>query len=111
LKVLTVFGTRPEAIKMAPLVLALQADESFESVLCVTGQDLTDVITAFLQKMRDVLAEIRPDIMLVHGDTATNFAVTLTAYYEQISVVFRRRRLRLVSRYWLCGRPPSARRQ
>jgi len=113
LRVLTVFGTRPEAIKMAPLVLALQADKRFESVLCVTGQhremldqvlslfslkpdfdlnimkpgqDLTNVTTAILQQMRDVLTETRPDIVLVHGDTATTFAVTLAAYYQQIPV-------------------------
>lgn len=113
MRVLTVFGTRPEAIKMAPLVLALQADERFESVLCVTGQhremldqvlslfslkpdfdlnimkpgqDLTDVTTAILQEMRDVFTETRPDIVLVHGDTATTFAVTLAAYYQQIPV-------------------------
>lgn len=113
LHTLTVFGTRPEAIKMAPLVLALQADSRFESSLCVTGQhremldqvlslfelvpdydlnimkpgqDLTDVTTAILQQMRDVLAETQPDIVLVHGDTATTFAVTLAAYYQQIPV-------------------------
>lgn len=113
MKVLTVFGTRPEAIKMAPLVLALQDDERFESVLCVTGQhremldqvlslfalvpdydldimkpgqDLTDVTTGILQGMRSVLAEVKPDLVLVHGDTATTFAATLAAYYQQIPV-------------------------
>lgn len=113
LKVLVVFGTRPEAIKMAPLVLALQEDERFESVLCVTGQhremldqvlslfslvpdfdlnimkpgqDLTDVTSAILQGMRGVLAKANPDIVLVHGDTATTFAATLAAYYQQIPV-------------------------
>ena len=112
-RILVVFGTRPEAIKMAPLLLALQADKRFESVLCVTGQhremldqvlslfslkpdfdlnimkpgqDLTDVTTAILQQMRDVLTETQPDIVLVHGDTATTFAVTLAAYYQQIPV-------------------------
>jgi UDP-N-acetylglucosamine 2-epimerase (non-hydrolysing) len=113
LKVLTVFGTRPEAIKMAPLVLALQDDERFESILCVTGQhremldqvlslfslapdydlnimkpgqDLTDVTTGILQGMRSVLEEAEPDLVLVHGDTATTFAATLAAYYQQIPV-------------------------
>jgi UDP-N-acetylglucosamine 2-epimerase (non-hydrolysing) len=113
MKVLTVFGTRPEAIKMAPLVLALQADKRFESLLCVTGQhremldqvlnlfdlipdhdlnimkpgqDLTDITTGVLQGMRRVLAICKPDIVLVHGDTATTFAATLAAYYQQIPV-------------------------
>ena len=113
LKVLTVFGTRPEAIKMAPLVLALQDDVRFESTLCVTGQqremldqvlslfaltpdydlnimkpgqDLTDVTSAILQGMRGVLADAKPDLVLVHGDTATTFAATLAAYYQKIPV-------------------------
>jgi len=113
LKVLTVFGTRPEAIKMAPLVLALQGDARFESALCVTGQhremldqvlslfaltpdydlnimkpgqDLTDVTSAILQGMRGVLADAKPDLVLVHGDTATTFATSLAAYYQQIPV-------------------------
>ena len=113
LKVLTVFGTRPEAIKMAPLVLALQGDARFESALCVTGQhremldqvlslfaltpdydlnimkpgqDLTDVTSAILQGMRGVLADAKPDLVLVHGDTATTFAASLAAYYQQIPV-------------------------
>jgi UDP-N-acetylglucosamine 2-epimerase (non-hydrolysing) len=113
LKVLTVFGTRPEAIKMAPLVLALEGDARFESALCVTGQhremldqvlslfaltpdydlnimkpgqDLTDVTSAILQGMRGVLAEAKPDLVLVHGDTATTFAASLAAYYQQIPV-------------------------
>ena len=113
MKVLTVFGTRPEAIKMAPLVLALQGDARFESALCVTGQhremldqvlslfaltpdydlnimkpgqDLTDVTSAILQGMRGVLADAKPDLVLVHGDTATTFAASLAAYYQQIPV-------------------------
>ena len=113
MKVLTVFGTRPEAIKMAPLILSLQGDVRFQSLLCVTGQhremldqvlglfeltpnydlnimkpsqDLTDVISSVLQGMRQVLAESQPDIVLVHGDTATTFAATLAAYYQQIPV-------------------------
>ncbi|WP_349679192.1 non-hydrolyzing UDP-N-acetylglucosamine 2-epimerase [Rhodoferax sp. UBA5149] len=113
IKVLTVFGTRPEAIKMAPLALALAADERFEAKLCVTaqhremldqvlhlfaiqpdfdlnimkpGQDLTDVTTAILQGMKGVFSQFKPDIVLVHGDTATTFATSLAAYYQQIPV-------------------------
>jgi UDP-N-acetylglucosamine 2-epimerase (non-hydrolysing) len=113
LKTLCVFGTRPEAIKMAPLALSLAADERFDAKVCVTGQhrqmldqvlnlfeiapdfdlnimkpgqDLTDVTTAILQGMKGVFAEFKPDIVLVHGDTATTFAVTLAAYYQQIPV-------------------------
>lgn len=113
LKTLCVFGTRPEAIKMAPLALALAADERFEAKVCVTGQhremldqvlglfgiepdfdlnimrpgqDLTDVTTAILQGMKRVFAEFKPDVVLVHGDTATTFAASLAAYYQQIPV-------------------------
>ncbi|MFH7587454.1 non-hydrolyzing UDP-N-acetylglucosamine 2-epimerase [Oceanimonas smirnovii] len=113
MKVLTVFGTRPEAIKMAPLALQLAADERFNAKVCVTaqhremldqvldlfelkpdfdlnlmkpGQDLTDVTTGILQGMKNVFAEFKPDIVLVHGDTATTFAATLAAYYQQIPV-------------------------
>lgn len=98
---------------MAPLVLALQGDDRFDSSLCVTGQhremldqvldlfeltpdydlnimkprqDLTDVTSAILQGMKDVLAKAKPDVVLVHGDTATTFAATLAAYYQQIPV-------------------------
>lgn len=113
MKTLCVFGTRPEAIKMAPLALALAADERFDAKVCVTGQhremldqvldlfkiepefdlnimkpgqDLTDVSTAILQGMKSVFAEFKPDVVLVHGDTATTFAATLAAYYQQIPV-------------------------
>ena len=113
LKTLCVFGTRPEAIKIAPLALALAADERFDAQVCVTGQhremldqvldlfglkpdydlnimkpgqDLSDVTTAILQGMKAVFSEFRPDIVLVHGDTATTFATTLAAYYHQIPV-------------------------
>ena len=113
LNVLTVFGTRPEAIKMAPLVLALAADSRFSAKVCVTGQhremldqvlalfsirpefdlnimkpgqDLTDVTTAILQGMKGVFSKFKPDIVLVHGDTATTFAASLAAYYQQIPV-------------------------
>lgn len=113
MKTLCVFGTRPEAIKMAPLVQALGADERFESRVCVTGQhremldqvldlfeitpdhdlnimqpgqDLTDVTCAILGGLREILSEEKPDIVLVHGDTATTFATSLAAYYQQIPV-------------------------
>lgn len=113
MKTLCIFGTRPEAIKMAPLALALAADDRFDAKVCVTaqhremldqvlglfeikpdfdldimkpGQDLTDVTTAILQGLKSVFAKFRPDIVLVHGDTATTFASTLAAYYQQIPV-------------------------
>jgi len=113
LKTLCVFGTRPEAIKMAPLALSLAADERIDAKVCVTGQhremldqvlelfelkpdydlnvmkagqDLTDVTTGILQGLKAVLNETKPDIVLVHGDTATTFAATLAAYYQQIPV-------------------------
>ena len=113
MKVLLVFGTRPEAIKMAPLVKALQADNYFEARVAVTaqhremldqvlalfslqpdydldvmrpGQDLYDVTSKVLLGLRDVLTDFRPDVVLVHGDTATTFAATLAAFYQQIRV-------------------------
>ena len=113
LKTLCVFGTRPEAIKMAPLALQLAADERFDAKVCVTGQhremldqvlslfdlkpdydlnimkpgqDLTDVTAGILTSLKPVLAEFKPDIVLVHGDTATTFAASLAAYYQQIPV-------------------------
>lgn len=113
MKVLTVFGTRPEAIKMAPLALQLATDDRFDAKVCVTaqhremldqvlslfeltpdydlnlmkpGQDLTDITTGILQGIKPILAEFKPDMVLVHGDTATTFATTLAAYYQQIPV-------------------------
>jgi UDP-N-acetylglucosamine 2-epimerase (non-hydrolysing) len=112
-RILTVFGTRPEAIKMAPLVHALAADNRFEAKVCVTaqhremldqvldlfeitpdydlnlmkpGQDLTDITCGILQGLKPVLAEFKPDYVLVHGDTATTLSTTLAAYYQQIKV-------------------------
>ena len=113
-KVLLVFGTRPEAIKMAPLVMELQKQkERIETVVCVTGQhremldqvleifdikpdydlnimkrgqDLYDVTARVLTGMREVLKEIKPDIVLVHGDTTTSTAAALAAFYQQIPV-------------------------
>ena len=113
MKVLTVFGTRPEAIKMAPLVHALAADKRFDAKVCVTaqhremldqvlalfeitpdydlnimqpGQSLTDVTTSILKGLQPVLVEFKPDVVLVHGDTATTLATSLAAYYQQIKV-------------------------
>ncbi|RJF38005.1 non-hydrolyzing UDP-N-acetylglucosamine 2-epimerase [Pseudoalteromonas gelatinilytica] len=113
MKVLTVFGTRPEAIKMAPLVLALENDARIEAKVCVTaqhremldqvlelfqitpdydlnimkaGQDLYDITSKILLGLRDVLDEFKPDWVLVHGDTTTTFAASMAAFYKQIKV-------------------------
>lgn len=113
MKILSVFGTRPEAIKMAPLVKALAADDYFESRVAVTaqhremldqvlklfeiqpdydlnlmraGQDLYDVTAGALLGLRDVLKEFRPDLILVHGDTTTTLSASLAAFYQQIPV-------------------------
>jgi len=113
LRVLTVFGTRPEAIKMAPVVLGLQQAEGIESLVCITaqhremldqvlklfeittdydlnimkpGQDLYDVTSNALLGMRDALRDSNPDLVLVHGDTTTCFAAALAAFYEQVKV-------------------------
>ena len=113
-KILLVFGTRPEAIKMAPLVKKLQEyPEQFQTIVCVTGQhremldqvlrlfditpeydlnimkpnqDLYDITSRILLGMRDVLKEVQPDIVLVHGDTTTSMAAALAAFYQQIPV-------------------------
>lgn len=112
-KILVVFGTRPEAIKMCPLVKELKKRPDAETVVCVTGQHremleqvleafrvvpdfdlsimkegqtLYDVTSAVLLKMRDVLEQVRPDVVLVHGDTTTSFAAALAAFYMQIPV-------------------------
>ena len=113
-KVMLVFGTRPEAIKMAPLVKEFQKQpKPVETVVCVTGQhremldqvlkifdikpdydlnimkqgqDLYDVTARVLTGMRDVLKEVKPDVVLVHGDTTTSTAAALAAFYQQIPV-------------------------
>ena len=113
-KVMLVFGTRPEAIKMAPLVKEFQKySDSFKTIVCVTGQhrqmldqvlqlfeivpdydlnimkqgqDLYDVTARVLTGMRDVLIEAHPDVVLVHGDTTTSTAAALAAFYQQIPV-------------------------
>lgn len=113
MKILSVFGTRPEAIKMAPLVKVLAADSRFNSKVCVTaqhremldqvlnlfdivpdfdlnlmqpGQTLYDVTANILVGMQSVFEAFKPDVVLVHGDTATTFAAALAAYYQQIPV-------------------------
>lgn len=113
MKILTVFGTRPEAIKMAPLVKALALDAFFDAKVCVTaqhremldqvlelfeikpdydlnlmkpGQDLYDITSGVLLGLRNVLKEFQPDIVLVHGDTATTLAASLAAFYQKIPV-------------------------
>ena len=113
-KILLVFGTRPEAIKMAPLVKEFQKDTiNFETKVCVTaqhremldqvlelfeiipdydlnlmkpGQDLYDITANVLLGMKDVLSDFKPDIVLVHGDTTTTSATSLSAFYQQIKI-------------------------
>ena len=112
-KVMLVFGTRPEAIKMAPLVKKFQESTDFQTIVCVTaqhremldqvldifeikpnfdlnimkqGQDLYDVTSRVMLGLRDVLNEVNPDIVLVHGDTTTSMAAALAAFYKQIPV-------------------------
>ncbi len=113
IKVMTVFGTRPEAIKMCPLVLELKKYEEIEPIVCVTAQHremldqvldafgvkpdydldimktrqtLAGITTRVLEGMEEVLKKERPDIVLVHGDTSTSFVAALAAFYEQIPV-------------------------
>lgn len=113
-KIMLVFGTRPEAIKMCPLVKEFQKHANdFETIVCVTGQhremldqvlkifeiiphydldimrqgqDLTDVTVRVLAGMREVLIKVKPDVVLVHGDTTTSMAAALAAFYQQIPV-------------------------
>lgn len=113
MKILTVFGTRPEAIKMAPLVKLLAKQEGIDARVCVTaqhremldqvldlfeitpdydldimkpGQTLPGITTEILARIEPVLAEFRPDLVLVHGDTSTTFCTTLAAFYQRIVV-------------------------
>lgn len=113
MKVLTVFGTRPEAIKMCPLVLKLKENKNIECVVCLTGQHkemlhqvmdafhvkedynleimrdrqtLTTITTSILEKIEPILRDERPNLVLVHGDTTTSYAAALAAFYQQIPV-------------------------
>lgn len=113
IKVMSIFGTRPEAIKMAPLVKELERRKKIESIVCVTaqhremldqvlntfdikpdydlnimkqGQSLADVTTRALVGLEEVIKEVKPDIVLVHGDTTTTFAGALAAFYNQVAI-------------------------
>lgn len=113
IKVMSVFGTRPEAIKMCPLVKELEKHKEIESIVCLTGQHremlqqvidifqinvkynldimqprqtLTKITTSVLERLETVLLSDKPDIVLVHGDTTTSFAAALAAFYQQIPV-------------------------
>jgi len=113
IKVMTVFGTRPEAIKMAPLVKQMEQNEKIESIVCVTaqhremldsvlkifdikpkydlnimkhGQTITDVTNRVLKELESVIANDRPDVLLVHGDTTTTFSASLAAFYNKVPV-------------------------
>ena len=112
-KVMLVFGTRPEAIKMCPLVNELKTRKTIETIVCVTGQHrqmldqvlktfnvepdydlsimkqgqtLFDITTNILERIKQVLEEVKPDVVLVHGDTSTTFVTALACFYLQIPV-------------------------
>ncbi|KDN58522.1 non-hydrolyzing UDP-N-acetylglucosamine 2-epimerase, partial [Exiguobacterium sp. AB2] len=126
IKVMTVFGTRPEAIKMAPLVLELKQREGIEPIVVVTAQHremldqvlqlfkitpdydldvmkknqtLFDVTTRVLHGLDEVMKEAKPDIVLVHGDTTTTFAASLAAFYNQIAIGHVEAGLRTYNKY------------
>lgn len=126
IKVMSVFGTRPEATKMCPLVLELKRRESIESKVCLTGQhremldsvmdifslradydlnimkknqDLYSISSDILSGMKDVLNEAKPDLVLVHGDTSTSFVAALSAFYAKIPVGHVEAGLRTYDRY------------
>ena len=126
MKVLSVFGTRPEAIKMAPVVKALAGDDAFEAKVCVTaqhrhmldqvlelfdirpdfdldlmqsGQTLNDITSRILYGMHDVYEQWKPDLILVHGDTTTTLATGLSAYYAKIAVGHVEAGLRTANKY------------
>ena len=125
-KVMSVFGTRPEAIKMAPLVKELEKREGIESIVCVTaqhremldqvlktfdikpdydldimkkGQTLSDITGRVLKGLEEVIIEAKPDILLVHGDTTTTFAAGLAAFYQQVAVGHVEAGLRTYNKY------------
>lgn len=126
IKVMTVPGTRPDAIKLAPLIKALEKDENIQSVVCVTAQhremldqvlhtfdikpdydldimknrqSLNDVMAAVVSEIKPILQKEKPDLVLVHGDTATSFAAALAAFYEKIDVGHVEAGLRTGNRY------------
>ena len=126
IKVMTVFGTRPETIKMAPLVKELEKREEIDSIVCVTaqhrqmldqvleafqivpdydldimkqGQTLSDVTVRVLKGLEKVMEEVKPDIVLVHGDTTTTFAGAMAAFYHQIPVGHVEAGLRTYNKY------------
>lgn len=113
IKVMSIFGTRPEAIKMAPLVKELESRKEIESIVCVTaqhremldqvletfdikpnydldimkqGQTLSDITSRVLTGLENIIKEVKPDIVLVHGDTTTTFAGALAAFYNQVAI-------------------------
>lgn len=127
IKVLTIFGTRPEAIKMAPLVKELESREEIESKVCVTAQhremldqvlelfnikpeydlnimktkqSLTGITTRVLEGLEEVFAQEKPDMILVHGDTTTTFAGGLAAFYQQIKIGHVEAGLRTFDKYF-----------
>lgn len=127
IKVMTIFGTRPEAIKMAPLVKELEKREEFESIVCVTAQhremldqvldlfkinpqydlnimkerqSLTGITTRVLEGLENIFKEAQPDIVLVHGDTTTTFAGSLAAFYNQIKIGHVEAGLRSFNKYF-----------
>ena len=126
IKVMSIFGTRPETIKMAPVVHELEKREEIESIVCVTaqhremldqvlkalkvkpdydlnimkqGQTLSDITTRALKGLEDVIKEVEPDIILVHGDTTTKFAGALEAFYQQVAVGHVEAGLRTYNKY------------
>ena len=126
IRVLSVFGTRPDAVKMCPLILALRRDERMESLVCVTAQHremldqvldrfgvrpdydlnimkprqtLTTITQSILEKLEPVLTEAKPDIVLVHGDTTTSFVAALCAFYQKVPVGHVEAGLRTGDRY------------
>ena len=126
IKVMSIFGTRPETIKMAPVVHELEKREEIESIVCVTaqhremldqvlkalkvkpdydlnimkqGQTLSDITTRALKGLEDVIKEVKPDIILVHGETTTTFAGALAAFYQQVAVGHVEAGLRTYNKY------------
>ena len=126
IKVMSIFGTRPETIKMAPLVKELKTRPEIESIVCVTaqhrqmldqvlhafeivpdydldimkqGQTLSDITVRVIKGLESVIEEVKPDIILVHGDTTTTFAGALAAFYHQVAVGHVEAGLRTYNKY------------